>query len=120
MQRQGERKGQDSIFAMFAYISTMSKAFDFCIPTRGTKVPHTPDCGQKGRRCPARKRPPTEAALYIFDPRYQHGSHDHRENHDHPILEREAKKRELLYQPVVHAISSTDYLMSAGPRQRCV
>jgi bifunctional non-homologous end joining protein LigD len=21
----------------------MTKAFDFCIPTRGTKVPHTPD-----------------------------------------------------------------------------
>jgi bifunctional non-homologous end joining protein LigD len=21
----------------------MSKAFDFCIPTRGTEVPHTPD-----------------------------------------------------------------------------
>jgi len=21
----------------------MSKAFDFCIPTRATKVPHTPD-----------------------------------------------------------------------------
>ena len=27
-------------FPIFGY---MSKAFDFCIPTRGTKVPHTPD-----------------------------------------------------------------------------
>jgi hypothetical protein len=23
---------------------TMSKAFDFCIPTRGTRIPHTSDC----------------------------------------------------------------------------
>jgi bifunctional non-homologous end joining protein LigD len=27
----------------FPILGYMSKAFDFCIPTRGTKVPHTPD-----------------------------------------------------------------------------
>jgi hypothetical protein len=32
------------ISALIPYLmAIMSKAFDFCVPTRGTKVPHTPD-----------------------------------------------------------------------------
>ena len=44
-----------------------------------------------------RQKPPTEAALSIFHPRYQRGNHDHCEGHDHPVLGSQAQKRELLY-----------------------
>ena|SRR5258708_6835464 len=31
------------IFGLFPYLNAIFKAFEFCIPTRGTKVPHTPN-----------------------------------------------------------------------------
>jgi len=37
------KAGRIRNFGRRAYLNGMSKAFDFCIPTRGTKVPHTPD-----------------------------------------------------------------------------
>jgi len=39
----GRLQGQIRNFGRQAYLEAMSKAFDFCIPTRGTKVPQTPD-----------------------------------------------------------------------------
>jgi len=39
----GQLQGQIRNFGRQAYLEAMSKAFDFCIPTRGTKVPETPD-----------------------------------------------------------------------------
>jgi hypothetical protein len=50
----------------------------------------------------AGKHLPDPRALSNFDACYQHGGQDQRENHDHPILERPAEKRDGLYQPVFH------------------
>ena len=37
------KAGRIRNFERRAYLNGMSKAFEFCIPTRGTKVPETPD-----------------------------------------------------------------------------
>src|SRR5277367_3804973 len=37
------KAGRIRNFEHRAYLNGMSRAFDFCIPTRGTKVPETPD-----------------------------------------------------------------------------
>jgi hypothetical protein len=47
--------------------------------------------------------PPTDAALLPFSLRDQHSDDDQREGDNHPVLKRDAQKREPLSQPAVQS-----------------
>ena len=51
---------------------------------------------------PAVIRPVCKGTLVLFALVDQHGDQDQRKGDDHPVLKRDAEKRDLLDQPVVH------------------